>query len=810
MKRFHLIILLNILSLSLLAQQGTIKGRIYDAVTNEPVPFANIIIFGTTIGSSSDLDGNFLFTGLEPGFKQLAVSAVGYEQKVTEDFRVTNANTAFVDVAMNPKEFELQEVVIKASPFTRSKESPLSVQTLQISEIEKSPGGNRDISRVIQILPGVASTPAFRNDVIVRGGGANENSFYLDGIEIPNLNHFSTQGASGGPVGIINADFLREAQLYTSAFPVDKGRGLSSILDMKLIDGNKDNWVIRGSLGATDLAITLNGPVTKNSTLLFSYRRSYLQFLFDVLGLPFLPTYNDLLLKYKIRLDEKNEISFLSISSLDQFRLNTGLENPDESQQYILNYIPVNEQWSYTIGATYKHFHKKGFTQVVLSRNMLNNRIYKYLDNVEIDDNKTFDYSSQEAENKLRVEHTTQTSAIRFTYGAGLNFARYTNETFQKLFTPEGEQTINYNSLLRLFQWKIFGQLSKPFFNDRLTLSFGLRMDANNYTPHMANLLNQISPRFSASVGIVEGLYFNFSTGRYFQRPAYTTLGYRNNEGDLVNKENDIRYISSDHLVSGFEFYPDNKSKISLEGFYKWYRNYPFSVRDSINIASKGADYGIYGDEEVISKSKGRAYGLELLVQDKDFFGFNLILSYTLVRSEFTDKDERYVPSAWDNRHILNLTVLRSFKRNWDIGAKWRYVGGAPYTPADIALSSYRPAWDSRGREYPDYAFFNSFRLGSFHQLDIRIDKTYFFKKWSLNLYVDIQNIYNFQADNPPQYTNADKNGMINIYDVNGNWIGTKEQPPPGVPVDQQFYQLRTIPSESGTVLPAIGIIIEI
>jgi hypothetical protein len=804
MRTLKLLILFNVLALSLFGQQGTIKGRIYDAATNEPVPFANIIIFGTTIGSSSDLDGNFIFTGLEPGFKQLAVSAVGYEQKVTEDFRVTNANTAFIDVAMSPKEFELDEVVIKASPFTRSDESPLSVQTLQISEIEKNPGGNRDISRVIQILPGVASTPAFRNDVIVRGGGANENSFYLDDIEIPNLNHFSTQGASGGPVGIINADFLREARLYTSAFPSDKGRGLSSMLDMKLIDGNQDNWVIRGSLGATDLALTLNGPVSKNSTLLFSYRRSYLQFLFDVLGLPFLPTYNDLLLKYKIKLDEKNEINFLSISSFDQFNLNTGIEDPDESQQYILNYIPVNEQWSYTIGATYKHFHKKGFTQVVLSRNMLNNRIYKYPDNDE-SEALIYNYTSQEAENKLRVEHTTQTSAIRFTYGGGLEFARYTNESSQTRFTPEGPQEINYNSLLRLFQWNLFGQVSKPFFDDRLTLSLGLRMDANNYTPNMSNLLNQLSPRLSASYAIVEGLFFNFSTGRYYQRPAYTTLGFRNNEGTLVNKENDIRYISADHLVSGFEFYPDNNSKISLEGFYKWYRNYPFSVTDSINIASKGADYGTFGDEEVISKSKGKAYGLELLFQDKDLFGFNVLLSYTLVRSEFTDKDDRYVPSAWDNRHILNVTVLRSFKRNWDIGAKWRYVGGAPFTPADLELSSYRPAWDVRGREYPDFALFNTLRLGPFHQLDIRVDKTYFFKKWSLNLYIDLQNVYNFQADNPPQYTNADKEGNIIYYDVNGNQVN-----PDQIPVDQQYYNLRSIPSESGTILPSIGIIIEI
>jgi hypothetical protein len=275
------------------AQQGSIKGRIFDESNNKPIPFASVIIFSTTVGTSSDIDGNYSLTGLKPGFVKLAVSSVGYEAVVTEDFQVTNAKTFFVDIPMKPKDIELQAVVIKPSPFTRIAESPLSLQTLQISEIEKNPGGNRDISKVIQILPGVSSTPAFRNDIIVRGGGGNENVFYLDGIEIPNLNHFSTQGSSGGPVSIINADFIREVEFYSGAFPADRGKSLSSILDMKLLDGNHDKLVARGSIGATDLALALNGPLSKKSTFMASYRRSYLQYLFDVLGLPFLPTYNE-------------------------------------------------------------------------------------------------------------------------------------------------------------------------------------------------------------------------------------------------------------------------------------------------------------------------------------------------------------------------------------------------------------------------------------------------------------------------------------------------------------------------------------
>lgn len=795
MKRKLILILIicAILPTYMFSQQGTIKGRVFDESNNEAIPFANIIVFGTTIGSSSDLDGNFIFTGLEPGFVKLAISAVGYELKVTEDFQVTNAKTFFIDIAMKPKEFELQEVVVKASPFTRTEESPVSLRTLQISEIEKNPGGNRDISRVIQILPGVASTPAFRNDVIVRGGGGNENVFYLDGIEIPNLNHFSTQGSSGGPVGIINADFIREVDFFSGAFPADKGKSLSSMLDMKLIDGNKDEFVFRGSIGATDLALTLNGPVTDNSTFLFSYRRSYLQFLFDVLGLPFLPNYDDFLVKYNMNIDQKNELTFIGLGSIDRFNLNLNIEDPDESQRYILGYLPVNEQWSYTVGAVYKHFHKNGFTDVIISRNMLNNRSYKYENN---DDNDTlnFDYNSQEAENKLRVEHTSRKGTFKYTYGGGLEFAHYTNKTFQRAYVDDVYMPIDYDSKINLFLWNAFGQVSKNLLKDRLVLSFGLRMDANNYTPRMSNMLNQVSPRLSASYALTETWFLNFNTGRYYQRPSYTTFGFRNNEGELVNQDNDIKYLSADHIVFGFEYLPKKDAKVSLEGFYKFYRDYPFSVRDSINIASKSAGYGTFGDEEVISVSDGQAYGFEILAQDKSLLGFNFILSYTFVISKFTDKYNDFVPSAWDNRNIINFTVLRSFKKNWDIGAKWRYVGGSPYTAADLEVSSYVPAWDARGREYPDYDRFNELRLAAFHQLDIRVDKTYFFKKWSLNLYVDIQNVYNFKAENPPNYTNLDETGNKVYAD----------------PPVNQYYQLRQINSESGTILPSIGIIVEI
>jgi hypothetical protein len=797
MKKITLIYLL-FLSSGLWAQNASLQGLVKNPINNQPIPFANVVIYGTNLGSVTDLDGNFKFYGLTPGFVKVQVSSIGYTTVVSTEIMVTNAKTAFIEVAMNESSTELQEIDVKASPFERREESPVSMRSIGISEIEKNPGGNRDISKVIQSLPGVAGSVSFRNDVIVRGGGPSENRFYLDGVEIPNLNHFATQGASGGPVGIINVDFIRSVDFYSGAFPANRGNALSSVLDFKQVDGNKEKMKFRATVGASDLALTMDGPLGDKTSMVFSARRSYLQFLFSAIGLPFLPTYNDAQFKVKTRFDEKNELTFIGLGAIDQFELNLDA-NDTEEQRYILGYLPVNEQWNYTLGSVYKRYRDNGYQTLVLSRNHLNNRSYKYLNNIEADSLKILDYNSSEIETKLRYENTLRTdNGTKINFGAGMQYAQYLNDTYQLRYLNTGAATINYKSDLDLFKWSAFGQVSKGVFNQRLIVSLGLRADANNYSSQMSNMFQQLSPRLSLSFPLSEKWALNFNTGRFYQLPPYTTLGYGGQTGVLVNKQNKITYLQADHLVGGIEYLPNENSKITFEGFYKKYNNYPFSVNDSVSIASKGSDFGTFGDEEVVSTGIGQSYGFELYARHTDLFGFNTILAYTFVRSEFENYYGVLIPTAWDNKHLFNITATRSFKNNWDFGFKFRFAGGAPYTPDDENKSSYVLAWDAQQRAYPDYSRFNQNRLNTFSQLDVRVDKSYYFDKWSLMLYVDIQNILNSKTDTPDILT-VDT-------DENGNKIITN----PDAPDDEQQYQMRTIKTDgSGTVLPTIGIMIE-
>lgn len=795
MKYITTYLILLFLSFSAMSQNAQIEGRILNEANNEPIPFSNIQITGQSIGSTSDFEGRFIITGIEPGFYSLTVSSLGFETIITEEFQVIQSKTPILDIKLRETALTIDEVKITASRFRKVEEAPVSMLSLGIREIETSPGANRDISKVLQTLPGIAVLPGpGRNDIIVRGGSSNESRFFLDEVEIPNLNHFATQGASGGTNSIINSDFIREVEFFSGAFPANRGNALSGVFNFKQIEGNSEKLKLRGTLGASETALTIDGPIKDNTTFILSARRSYLQFLFQAIGLPFLPTFNDYQFKSKTRFNDKNELTIVSIGSLDHNRLSTGIKNPDDFQSYILGYLPESEQWSYTIGGVYKHYREKGYHTVVLSRNMLDNGYYKYAGNIEAENNLISDYSSRETENRFRYENTIRYgNSLKLNYGASFDQVKYSNDTYIKLFSGTTAVPLSYSSELEFYKYGVFSQVSKKLVSERLSLSLGVRLDGNSYNKEMQNPLNQVSPRFSASFLLTEKLSVNFNTGRYYQLPPYTSLGYRDNNDRLVNKDNGIKYIQADHIIGGFAYNLSAASRFTIEGFYKAYENYPFSTLDSISLAFRPADFGTFGDEPLVSSSTGRAYGFEVLYQAMLMESLSVLASYTFSKSEFYNKFNNWSPTSWDNQHILIIVASKKFKKGWNAGLKWRFAGGLPYTPYDLETSELVTAWNVRNQPYIDYNQVNSMRFREFHQLDIRIDKSFYFKKSSLKVYVDVQNLYNYKSESQDIYTNTDINGNVTIN-----------------PDDPNRYILRKIENPGGgTVLPTIGIIFD-
>ena len=791
-----IILLFSFISISnfALSQNVKVYGTITNALNNDPIPFANIVVEGTMIGTTSDIDGNYEILNLQAGAYNFKCSYIGFNTDIQSEIKVSSNKNLRLDFFLSENSEVLSEVKVKGNTFNKTKASPVSLRTINASEISKSPGGNRDISKVISNLPGVSSSSSFRNDIIIRGGAPSENRFFLDGIEIQTINHFSTQGSSGGPVGILNVNFIREVDLYTGAFPANRGNALSSVMELKQIEGNDEEISGSFTVGSSDAGLTLNTPISKKSTLLLSVRRSYLQFLFKALKLPFLPTYNDMQFKYTYKPNNKNQFNFLGIAAIDDFTLNPGINDGEKDSMqlaqnnYNLNNLVINNQWNYTVGGTWRHFFSNSNLFFVMSRSHLNNTALKYEDYADETSQKILDYKSEEIENKTRLEYNFERNEYTINVGANLEDATYLNNTKQKFTVGDSIFTGVVNADLNFLKYGAFTQIGKTYFSNKLVASFGLRIDGNSFT-ESKNTPN-LSPRLSLAFNLNEKISLNSNIGRFYQLPTYTILGFED-DGKYLNK--DASYISCDHLVVGIEYNPSSYSKITLESFYKSYANYPFSVLDSISLANLGGDFGVIGNEDISSISKGNSYGVELLAQQKMSSSIYGILSVTYYRSRFEDKKGNLVASTWDNRFILNMTAGKKFKRNIELGLKYRYSGGAPYTPIDLINSSNKAIWDINQRGVLDYNLLNTKRLNGQHGLDIRVDKKWFFKSWSLNAYIDIENILNAKRQLPSEYGIDPNLGPL--------VSGTGET--------SDSYPLYEIVNNSGTVLPSIGLLVE-
>lgn len=787
--------------------KGIILGTIKDKNTQQTIEGAVVQIEGTADGNSTDSNGNYrIETSL--GAKNIKVSYLGYATQIKYNIIVGSGNAQIVNFEMDEEGKSLNEVVVKDNKSRSARAAdmitPMSTQRLSTEEIKSNPGGNFDVSRVIQVLPGVSGgAAANRNDIIVRGGAPNENVYYLDGIEIPVLNHFQTQGASGGATGILNVSFIEDVQLSSSAFDAKYDNALASTFNIKQRQGNPEKLGGNVRLSGTELATTLEGPLGKKTTFMASARRSYLQLLFEALDLPIRPEYWDFQYKVTHKIDNKTTLNFIGVGAIDKFRLATPKESTPENI-YILRSNPMIDQWNYTFGASLKRLIKNGYLNVALSRNMFNNEANQFEDNIEEETKRTLGLQSQEIENKLRIDVNKYVNDWKFSYGVVGQYVKFNIGLFNKVSNEVRDVngnliapavTLNYNSAIDFFRYGAFGQVSKRFFKEKLLLSGGMRSDMNSFTTNGNNPLQTISPRLSFSYNLLPKWDVTGSIGNYYKLPIYTNLGFRDINNNLVNRG--MKYINSVHYALGVQFIPRDDWRFTLEGFYKDYNNYPVSVRTGISLANQGADFTSVGNEAVSSIGKGRTYGVELFVQQKlikkTFYAF----SATVYRSEFSGANGILLPSSWNFGYLVSTTIGQKLGKGWELGLKYRLAGGAPFTPYDPIAS--RANYLVTGVGTLDYAAINSQTLKPFQQADIRIDKKINFKKTSLDLYIDVQNAARFTSEGIPNYTfkrNADNTGFAT---TDGNAV--KPDGSNAIPV--------LLNNDNTTFVPTIGFIFE-
>lgn len=764
---------------------GDISGYVKDIKTGDPLIGATVKIENSDKGAVTNIEGYYVIKGLDAKTYSVTASYVGYKDLTKFNIVVKSGGIPNINFELEESVEQLEGVTVRANPFRKNEETPLSIQKLSPEEIATYPGGNNDIAKVAQSLPGVSgSVGGFRNDIIIRGGAPNENVYYLDGIEIPNINHFSTQGSAGGPVGLLNVSFFEGVTLSSSAFASQYDNVLSGVLQFDQRRGDQKDYQVNFRLSSSEAALTTEGPLFKskneelsNTSFIASVRRSYLQLLFQAIDLPFLPDYWDYQYKITHQIDKYNTLNFTGVGSLDDISINVPDEYSDE-QQATLDQIPLINQWTTTSGLSWKNRFKdgSGYMTTALSTNILNNVFKRYEDN-ENETGLIFSNQSQEQEIKLRYNYTKFIDEWTLNAGAILQKAIYSNDS--ELIDSTG-RGFNYDQSIDFERFGFNAQASRKYFRDKLGISLGFRMDGNTFMNDGENLLNTFSPRAAISYQFAKKWTVNGSLGRYYKIPPYTILGFYRN--GLVNK--DVKYIQSDHAVLGVEYLLSPSSRISVEGFFKRYEDYPISVVDSVSLANLGGGFSVLGNEEVRSIGLGRSYGIEFLYQRKFTKNFYAILAYTLYKSEFTGFDpNNYLPSTWDNTNLLTFTGGYKFGNNWELSARVRYLGRTPLAPVDETATLNR---------YPniirDYSRQGQLLLDPFNQTDIRIDKKWNFENWTLNLFLELQNAFIQQLPSEPNY------GLKR--DDQGNIIEPKE-----------LVKIESVNNSS--LLPTLGIVID-
>ncbi|PKV62666.1 TonB-dependent receptor [Pontibacter ramchanderi] len=807
--RFFLFLFVFLPALSF-AQTGVITGTVRDANTKEALIGVSVQVVGAQLGTVTNENGTYRIDNIPLGSYTLQSSYIGYQQLSKFNVNVTSGNAQIINFELVPASSQLGEVEVVArrrqSAAIADIVTPLSVQSLSTEEIRSNPGGNFDISKVVQVLPGVATNGANgggRNDLIIRGGAPNENVYYLDGIEIPLINHFTTQGSAGGATGIINVSFIEDLKVSSSAFDARYDNALASVFEFRQRYGNPERFSGNVRLSGSEFATTLEGPLSPKTTYLVSARRSYLQFLFKLIDLPIRPNYWDFQYKVDHKIDSKTSLSFIGVGAIDEFAFGVPRKSTPESE-YILRSIPSNNQWNYTTGVALKRLVNDGYVNLALSRNAFNIDLEKSEAAQEGDASQlTLKSTSRETENKLRLDVNKYKNGFKYAYGVSGQYVQFTNDIFSLIRNEVRDEsgnlvqpavTVDYDTNLDFFRYGAFGQVSRSVLNNRLGLSFGLRSDMNSFTDEGRNPLKTLSPRLSASYLLTDKWTINGSWGTYYKLPTYTVLGYQENNRYL-NRSAD--YIRSIHYVLGTEFLPREDLRFTVEVFYKDYGNYPVSLRDGISLANQGGDFGSIGNEAVSTNGKGRAYGAEFYVQKKltgTVFG---VLSYTYVISEFAGTDGRYVSSAWDYRHLASGLLGKKLPRNWEFGAKYRYAGGAPTTPFDLEAS--RRNYASLGVGILDYTRLNTDRLRPFSQLDVRIDKKWNFNRITLDLFLDIANVL---ASNTPGYDRY----TFQRNEDNTGFATTDSNP---LRLDGSNAIPVILKNDDGNLVPTLGFIVE-
>ena len=701
---------------------GSIQGKLIDADTKSPLIGANVIVYGTTLGVATDLEGNYLIPHVPVGNYSLQFRYIGYENLKRADVIVRSERRTFVNAELKSSAVEMEQVVVTGGYFAESDDQPTSAVNFSNEEIRRAPGSAGDVSRIVMTLPSLAKVNDQSNNLIVRGGNPMENTFYIDNIEIPNINHFPHQGASGGPIGILNVDFIQDVTFLTGGFSAIYGDKLSSIMDISFREGNSEELDGQLDLNFTGFGGVFEGPVFKNKgSWLFSARRSYLAFVVDAfdVGSTVAPTYGDIQgkLVYNINADHKLSLLGLFADDHNNPERKTALEN------YMTHY-GSQDLYQGTVGLNWRAWwHGAGYsnTSLAYTSNKYNEDFYETTTSI-------FDIRNRSHEQSLNFRNINY---LRLGKSANLDFgleAKRLAENYNNLYAETTnavgesvpaltlEKKIRAHNLGAFFSFKI-----NPIL--RLTATTGIRWNYFSY-----NDKSSFSPRLSVSYQLNSSTSLNGSAGLFHQNLPLLLLSQRS-EFKRLNIPTAVHYIVGvNHLLT-------ENTKLTVEVYQKKYENFPIDMDQPALFIIDESFFNNYSN--LLDTGEAYTRGVEVMIQKKlakDFYG---LASASYFRSRYKGGDGIWRNRNFDNRFTFSLEGGYKPNQKWEFSLRWIYAGGVPCTPFDVEQSKiyHRATYDENRinkDRYPDY-----------HSMNVRFDRRFHFQHSNLIFYLSAWNVYN-------------------------------------------------------------------
>ena len=712
--------------------KGNLEGTVLDINTKTSLFGVNIYITNNGSGTTTDEQGIYSFKDLAVGTYTIQFSFIGYEKVTKTDIIIKPKRTTYLNLKMLSSIIELENVVVESGYFAEIENKPLGTVNFSSEEVRRAPGSAGDVSRILFGLPSLAKVNDQRNSLIVRGGSPIENTFYIDNIEIPNINHFPVEGSSDGPIGILNVDLIEDVNFYSGGFSSIYGDRLSSIMEISFREGAKDKFRPQLNLSMQGFGGVVEGPISDKGSYMVSASKSYLELILnenETGGA--LPSYGDAQAKVVYNLNDKNKITLLEVFSLDQIDLK--YENAikaDLTDVYgktdgITNVVGLN--WQYV-------WNKSGYSNTSVA--------HTYFDySRDYSETKTRNhlFANNSKENSIKLRSVNyykldKTNNFEFGFESIYNFSN-----FDVLYEPWDD---NYgNQTPRLYVNKNMSTIKGGIFvqhrlniSERLNLEYGGRLDYFEYNDHLS-----FSPRLSFGYDLGIGYNFSGSAGIFNQETPINFLVQNENFKNLATP-------TSNHFILGINKMIGESTRLSLEGYYKTYKKFPIDPsQPNVFIFDQSMIDGLFLNHETLDDG-GEAFsrGIELMIQKKLASEFYGLVSASYYKTRYKDLIGDWYDRIYDNE--FNFTFEGGYIPNneWEFKLRWIYAGGSPYTPYDIEKSilANNGIWDIEN--------INSKRLPDYHSLNVRVDKRFYFSGSNLIVFLSVWNAYG--RENIAQY----------------------------------------------------------